>query len=408
MRDKEIKKLIITQICIFIIFIGLGLIFNSMIHNQYKKELIKNNTHITANIIEKHPELENEIITNIIASKGNYDDALNLIDKYGLSQLDNLDYLSDVQLIKRQITFFDITFFVSLFLVISITYIIFFRRQYKKIMDVNKYMNNILNGNYSLDIRDYNEGYISNLKNDIYKITVRLKEQNDLSLRDKKNLENVLSDISHQIKTPLTSMSVINDVLSKDNLKPEVKKDFLIKNRRQLERIEWLVTTLLKLSRLENGSIVLKKEQINLEKLIDSALEPLLIPIELKKQSLIVEGDADIKIIGDYNWTLEAIINIIKNAYEHTPNNGQIIIKYLDNPLYTELNIIDNGEGIDPNDIKHIFERFYKGKSSDKESIGIGLNMAKKIIDMQNGQITVTSQIGEGTTFTIKFFKITF
>lgn len=200
-------------------------------------------------------------------------------------------------------------------------------------------------------------------------------------------------------------MYVINDLLSNENLNPKLKKEFLIKNRNQLERIEWLVSTLLKISMLDSGTIILKKENVNVCELIKDAVEPLNIPIELKQQIIIINGKNDIVINVDYRWTLEAIINILKNAHEHTPCGGSIKIEYNSNPIYTEISITDNGEGIAKTDIKHIFERFYKAKKSNKESIGIGLNMAKKIIDMQNGIISVSSTIGKGTTFTIKFFK---
>lgn len=281
---------------------------------------------------------------------------------------------------------------------------IYLYKQSNRIKNLSKYMNNILNNNYSLDIRDYEEGDLSNLKNDIYKMTVKLKEQSDLSQKDKKYLEEILSDISHQLKTPLTSMYVINDVLISDKkITPEKKQEFLIKNRRELERIEWLVTTLLKMSRLDSGSEQIKTTNISLKTLFKRVLEPLEIPIELKNQNLVLEYDPEIIVNIDLNWTTEAFINILKNAHEHTKENGTIIIRSNDTPIYTEIEIIDNGEGIDPKDLPHIFERFYKGKSN-KESIGIGLNMAKKVINLEKGDIKATST-KEGTIFNIKFYK---
>lgn len=298
----------------------------------------------------------------------------------------------------------------TLYLIIPVLLINYFLiwyylyKQSKKIKHLSKYMNNILNNNYSLDIRDYEEGDLSNLKNDIYKMTIKLKEQSDLSQKDKKYLEEVLSDISHQLKTPLTSMYVINDVLLQDKtITQEKKNEFLIKNRKELERIEWLVITLLKMSRLDSGSETLKLNKINLDTLIKKVLEPLEIPIELKKQELVLEYNPKTILNIDFNWTVEALINILKNAHEHTKENGIITIKSNDTPIYTEIEIIDNGEGIHENDLPHIFERFYKGKSN-KESIGIGLNMAKKIINLEKGEIKATSS-SKGTIFNIKFYK---
>ena len=274
----------------------------------------------------------------------------------------------------------------------------------KKIKNLSTYMNNILNNNYSLDIRDYEEGDLSNLKNDIYKTTVKLKEQSDLSQKEKKYLEEVLSDISHQLKTPLTSMYVINDVLLSDKKIDDSKKqEFLIKNRKELERIEWLVTSLLKMSRLDSGSEKIIPKETKLDDLIRKTITPLEIPIELKNQHLILDYDKNIKLNIDLNWTTEALINILKNAHEHTKENGTIQIKVKDTVIYTEIEIIDTGEGISTTDLPHIFERFYKGKTN-KESIGIGLNMAKKIINLEKGDIKVISN-SNGTTFNIKFYK---
>ena len=274
----------------------------------------------------------------------------------------------------------------------------------KKIKNLSTYMNNILNNNYSLDIRDYEEGDLSNLKNDIYKMTVKLKEKSDLNLKEKKYLEEVLSDISHQLKTPLTSMYVINDVLLSDKKIDDSKKqEFLMKNRKELERIEWLVTSLLKMSRLDSGSEKIIPKETKLDDLIRKTVTPLEIPIELKNQKLIVEYDPKIVLNIDLNWTTEALINILKNAHEHTKENGTIQIKAKDTVIYTEIEIIDTGEGISTTDLPHIFERFYKGKTN-KESIGIGLNMAKKIINLEKGDIKVTSN-SNGTTFNIKFYK---
>lgn len=277
-------------------------------------------------------------------------------------------------------------------------------KQSEKIKDLSFYMNNILNNNYSLDIRDYEEGDLSNLKNDIYKMTVKLKEQSDLSLKDKKYLEEVLSDISHQLKTPLTSMYVINDVLlTSKNIKEDKKMEFLKKNRKELERIEWLVTSLLKMSRLDSGSETLKIKEVELEGLIKRVIEPLEIPIELKSQKLELEYDPKIKLNIDISWTTEALINILKNAHEHTEEEGTITIYAHDTPIYTEIEIRDNGSGIREEDLPHIFERFYKGKGN-KESIGIGLHMAKKIINLEKGEIKALSS-KKGTIFNIKFYK---
>lgn len=404
LKNKEVQRLMFYQIFVLIFALILSFLFSQIISNFYKSELIKNNSYIVGNILTNHPELESEIIDSIVNHKGNEKLGFETLKKYGLSDITSLDYIKFNENIKRRIIVFNILFTTLIFIILETIYLIFTKKQYKKIREIDTYMNNILNNNYSLDIREYLEGDISNLKNDIYKMTVRLKEQIESSKKDKIYLEETLSDISHQIKTPLTSMYVINDILMDSGMDENTKKEFLLKNKAQLERIEWLVTSLLKMSRLDSGSVILKKEKVNLKNLIDKSLEPLRIPIELKNINLEVNCSKEIEVDVDFNWTSEALVNIIKNACEHTKEFGSLSIICDTNPIYTEIQIKDTGEGIEPNDLPHIFERFYKGKHN-KESIGIGLNMAKKIIDMQGNDISVESVLKKGTTFKIKIYK---
>lgn len=301
------------------------------------------------------------------------------------------------------------TFLLVLFSIFGCDFF-FFLILYKESKQIEKLsldMNRILNGDYSIGIRDYEEGDISNLKSDIDQMTIKLKEQTEQSRKDKKYLEEILSDISHQIKTPLTSMYVMNDLFLEDNtMSEEVRREFLLKNREQLERMEWLVASLLKMSRLDSGTETLKRRTIQSHDLILSVIEPLKIPIELKKQTLEINYQKDPVLFVDPNWTREALLNILKNAHEHTEENGTLKINVTETPIYYEITISDTGSGISKEDLPHIFERFYKG-SGNKESIGIGLHMAKKIITMQEGEIRAIS-LKQGTKFEIRFYKRNF
>jgi signal transduction histidine kinase len=277
--------------------------------------------------------------------------------------------------------------------------------RYREIEKLAGYLRQISSGDYTLDVRDNREGELSILKNEIYKVTLMLSEQSLSLQQDKTQLKNAISDISHQLKTPLTSMKVMADLLSEARLPVKKREQFTRNIRVQLERIEWLVSSLLKLARIDTGTVKFKKEPVVVEKLIQKALEPLLIPMDIKGQSVLIKGEETVTFIGDLNWTVEAVLNILKNCVEHTHEGGVISIFYAENPLYTEIIIADNGKGIPREDMPYIFKRFYKGKNSSEDSVGIGLAMAYSIITSQNGDIEVKSEKDKGAQFRLKFYK---
>ena len=389
MNNSEVKKLLLYITVVSIVFLFILLIFIYKLDKYYKNEVINVYAKVSNGVIKVYPELEDEIIDSLMSDNNDK----TILEKYGINSKINI---LDTKKIYIEI----IIIYLLVIIVISTIYIIHNIYVFKKIKGLSIYTTKILNDDYSMDIRSYDEGDISNLKNDLYKMTIKLKETRDIELKEKKYLETTLEDISHQLRTPLTSMNVGLEVLS-GNVDAITKKEFIQMEKKNLDRIEWLVTSLLKMSRLDSGTVLLVDKKEDLSKIIDNALEPIKIPIELKGISLINEVDKNLKIKVDENWVREAFINVLKNAYEHT--NSLIKIVSSDNPIYTEVKIIDDGAGISNTDLPHIFERFYKG-STNKDSIGIGLNMAKKIIEKENGNISVQTS-NNGTTFIIKFYK---
>lgn len=312
-------------------------------------------------------------------------------------------------LVMTAVAFFMSTSAVILVLITSVLLIgccfIFTSWRYRELEKLSGYLRQINNGNYALDVRDNQEGELSILKNDIYKVTVRLIEHSSLLKQDKIQLTDAISDISHQLKTPLTSMMMMSDLLSDDELPAAKRMEFTRNISVQLERIEWLISSLLKLSKIDAGSVPFKKDLVVVDKLIQKALEPVLIPLDIKEQTVSIQGASEASFRGDLNWTAEAVINILKNAIEHTPTGGAIDISFEENALFTEMIIADNGRGIEKEDLPFIFKRFHKGKHASEGSVGIGLAMAHSIIKSQNGDIEVTSMKGKGTQFRIKFYK---
>lgn len=275
--------------------------------------------------------------------------------------------------------------------------------RYKKIKRLSDYLNKLASGQKDM-LMNSSEGELSILQSEIYKLATILLDQAEALKKDKNYLSDSLSDISHQLKTPLTSISMMTDLLTQENISNEKRLEFIKNIRTSLNRTEWLVAALLKLSRLDAGVIEFKNETVNLSELVEAATAPLLIPIELREQTLEIDGDHLITIKGDHHWLVEAISNIIKNAVEHTPEKGIIRISFEKNPMNVRLIISDTGNGIEKVDLARIFERFYRGKHLSKSSVGIGLSLSKMILSRQKASVDVESEIGEGTRFNIKFY----
>ena len=241
------------------------------------------------------------------------------------------------------------------------------------------------------------------LHSEIYKMTIRLREQQQKLMKDKEYLADSLADISHQIRTPLTSINLLVERLSASGLSDECRHQLTNELYGLLDRIDWLITTLLKISKLDAGTVQFNKEAVSLEVLINKSCAPLLIPIELRGQELIIRAEGTF--YGDPAWTSEAVGNIVKNCMEHTPEGGRIEINAAENALYSEIVIKDNGTGISPEDLPHIFERFYKGKDSDGKSFGIGLALSRMIIAGQKGTVKAENRKNAGAMFTLRFYK---
>ena len=276
-------------------------------------------------------------------------------------------------------------------------------KRYRRIASLAADVNHVLHGDSPIDFDNYSEGELSILHSEIYKMTVRLREQQQKLISDKEYLADSLADISHQIRTPLTSINLLVERLSASGLTDECRHQLTNELYGLLDRIDWLITTLLKISKLDAGTVQFNKETVSLEMLINKSCTPLLIPIELRGQELIIRAEGNF--YGDSAWTSEAVGNIVKNCMEHTPDGGKIEIEAAENALYSEIVIKDNGTGISPEDLPHIFERFYKGKDSDGKSFGIGLALSRMIIAGQKGTVKAENRKNTGAMFTLRFYK---
>ena len=292
---------------------------------------------------------------------------------------------------------------VVLSMLLMMIYCIGTYKRYRRIASLAADVNHVLHGDSSIDFDNYSEGELSILHSEIYKMTIRLREQQQTLTREKAYLADSIADISHQIRTPLTSINLLIGLLSEPKLTDARRQQLIHELYELLSRIDWLITTLLKISRLDAGTVQFKQEQVSLEELLKKSCVTLLIPMELRGQALLIHADGAFR--GDLSWTSEAIGNIVKNCMEHTPEGGRIEIDAAENALYSEIIIKDNGTGISPEDLPHIFERFYKGKDSDGKSFGIGLALSRMIITGQGGTVKAENRKPAGAMFTIRFYK---
>jgi signal transduction histidine kinase len=295
--------------------------------------------------------------------------------------------------------------FVCLITVIAVL-IVFWRFtliRYHRIGQLSDYLRRLSRGHFDFDIRDNAEGELSVLKNEIYTLAVQLSEQAERLRKDKEGLKNILSDISHQLKTPLTSFAVMSELLENENLPPEKRQEFIEKQKKALSNMEWMVLQLLKMAQLDAGSINFNTEAIFASEIINDSVEVVQALLGLKKQQMLSPPDSSLQVICDRHWTKEALINILKNASEHTPSGGIIRIGYGENALMFWIAVTDSGNGIDKKDMPRLFERFYKNEK--QSGVGLGLAFSQSILRGQNGDIEVSSNPGQGATFTLKFYK---
>lgn len=396
------RNFLIKEVVLAVVLIAVTAILNIAAYRIYTRNFNNSLDAIVTNVTEKYPEIsDNELIDILNSEKisGN-----GILAKYGINT-------NSTSVIRENIRVE--TGFVLASILVSATFtfaliLIFSRynkRQEAKIQEIIGLVENINRKNYSMKIDDISEDELSILKNEIYKTMINLKESAENSLKDKMNLKKALEDISHQIKTPLTSIMIMLDNMIDDPEMPkETREDFIREIKREVNNISFLVYSILKLSEFDTNTTVYVREEKPIKDIIESAYEKVSALSDLKEVSIEISGDDNPVITCDFNWQVEAVSNILKNCIDHSKNNGKIEVNFGENNAYSYIKIRDFGEGISPEDLPHIFERFYKGKNSSKDSSGIGLALTKSIVEKDNGTISVDSD-ENGSEFVIKYRK---
>ena len=401
MKNKiENKNVLILSIIIFLAGLITFSLFNIYEYHSYNKNFNKKLLEVVSTVKDKYPDVTEEEITNLLLSR-DYDEKY--LGKYSID-LKSSDLIKENEKLHNRYLIYTLLLFSIFILLIILIYYIYNKKRSNKINDIINLIKKINNKIYDIEIKDMSEDELSILKNEIYKTTIMLKQEAENSTKDKFELKNSLSDISHQLKTPLTSISIILDnLLENESMDISTRNSFLRDIKREIININFLVQNILKLSKLDTNTVIFNTSSHTLEELINNSIKNVSIISEIND----VKIDTDIvktllKI--DLKWQSEAISNVLKNSIEHSPQGSTIEVTTKDTNVFTDIYIRDHGTGIDEADIKHIFERFYKAKNAKSDSIGIGLSLTKSIIEKENGSISVTSN-KNGTTFRIRYYK---
>ena len=390
MKNKiELKKYIISTLIVFICLFILFLFLNIYEYKTYTKNF-NNKISAIINVIKKdYPKITDKEIIEIINN-----DTLKTNDffnKYGID-VNNKSILIKNDRDYHKFLAINLSFLTITVVILLIIYIRYNYKKEKDIKDIIKCIEQINKKNYEIQIDSISEDELSILKNEIYKTTIMLKEAAENSSKDKLNLKKSLEDISHQLKTPLTSILVMLDNIIEDsNMEEKIRNDFIVDIKRNVLNINFLVQSLLKLSKFDANTVHFVKQENDLKTIVEESIKNVSTLCDLRNINIKLNIKENSKIICDDKWQIEALTNIIKNAIEHSKNNSNIIINIENNNVYSMIEVIDFGEGIAKKDIKHIFERFYKCKNTKTDSIGIGLALAKTIIEEDKGTISVES-----------------
>jgi signal transduction histidine kinase len=285
---------------------------------------------------------------------------------------------------------------------------LYFRKQNQVIEEAVSQINLYLSGNTDIRIDCDKEGSLYKLFHAVNTLATALNAHALKEQKLKEFLKGTISDISHQLKTPLAALTIYNGLLQEDTEDISAVKEFAVKSEKEIERIEMLVQNLLKITKLDAGAIIINKTPENIANMMNDIYQHFEFRAKEEQKIITLSGTEDIQLVCDRDWITEAISNIVKNALDHTNAGSQITVEWKKLPSVTQITIKDNGRGIHPEDIHHIFKRFYRSRfSKDTQGIGLGLPLAKTIVEAHDGTITVDSALGKGSIFVLNFLNLT-
>ena len=403
MKNLVARRYLIFSMVIILIFMSCMVGFNIYQDAEYKEALNKYACAVVEMVKEKYPEVSEEDIVKLVNAE-NVEGSDDVLADYGISG--DVYVFKSMEHTRRVTVIGNIVILTMLGVLSLVVFGVYTSKRKRKIDELDRYIQDVSNKMYEIGIDKESEDELNRLKDSLYKITVMLKEDSESKRKQNEAILELVSDISHQLKTPITSIQILLDnILENENMDSDTRRKFTLEILRQVKGMNFLIFSLLKLSKLDACVVEFDNEEISVNKLVADILANLDVLIELKHLDVHVDVSENVRFDGDYNWNKEAVLNIVKNAVEYTPDGKNIFIGAEENDLYTKIVIRDEGKGIDEKDLPHIFERFYKRDNSAEDSFGIGLALSKSIVEKQDGFVSVDSEVGVGTAFTIKYFK---
>lgn len=402
LNDKTLKKFFIGILLFILFLLLLDTIILAIQKSDVKKIIINHNNAISSYLLEQG--ISENIISKAITNTEVTQNGEKFLNKLGITKNTDLYFLPFVSNFNYKSIFMNcVKFsFLSIFLLVIVILFIYEREHLYK--QASKIVLDYSDGNFNNHLPELYDGSIYYLFGCINNMAYILKAKNELEHNTKEFLKNTISDISHQLKTPLSAISMYNEIILDEPQNTSTVISFAEKSDIAINRIKTLILSLLKITKLDAKGIIFEKKEYLVSNIINISIENLVIRAENEKKKIIIKGNQNDKILCDINWTSEAIGNIVKNALDYTNTNGEINISWEKTPIELRIFIADNGIGIEKEDLHHIFKRFYRSKnSSNSQGIGLGLPLAKSVIEQQGGTIFLQSELKKGTVFTIIF-----
>ena len=403
MKNLVARRYLIFSGIVILICMACMIGFNIYQDAEYREALNKYACAMVEMVKEKYPEVSEEEIVELVNAEA-VEGSDDVLADYGISG--DVYVFKSMEHTRRVTVIGNLAILAGLGVLLLIVFGVYTNKRKRKIDELDRYIQDVSYKMYEIGIDKESEDELNRLKDSLYKITVMLKEDSESKRKQNEAILELVSDISHQLKTPITSIQILLDnILENENMDSDTRRKFSLEILRQVKGMNFLIFSLLKLSKLDACVVEFDNEKISVNKLIADILADLDVLIELKHLDVHVDVSENVRFDGDYNWNKEVVLNIVKNAVEYTPDGKNIFIGAEENDLYTKIVIRDEGKGIDEKDLPHIFERFYKRGNSAEDSFGIGLALSKSIVEKQNGFVSVDSEVGKGTVFTVKYFK---